>query len=320
MGKKRSGRIYGAADIWNQYSTIILLVAVIFIFSVREDGFFRVENFQSIVRNSTELLVIVMGLSVIMAGGGYDLSIGWQISLLSVLMHHLGNRGVDGAAAILIILITGVFLGLLNGVLVSYFGIIPFVATIATQMIYRGCSYLFSGGSMSNVFPRSIYYMSRTRLAGLRLDIWIAFICALVVCVLFQGTYIGKYIRAIGLSEPNAIRSGIQVRRMKCSTYAIAGLFYAVAAMMLTSSYGYAGSENGIGMEISAIAAACVGGIMGRANRVQVWKLVTGVLIIGIIEKGLPSIGVSAYVQYIFTGIVVVISMILSQSQKKEFA
>lgn len=147
------------------------------------------------------------------------------------------------------------------------------------------------------------------------MQLWIAVVCVCLTSILLHYTYYGKYVRAIGLNEEQAKRTGVPTKKIKCSVYCVAGGFYAIAAMILTSTKGYAGSETGVGVEITAMMAAFIGGILGQSQKIQISKLILGVLIIGIIDNGLPSIGTLKYGQYVFTGIILIISMVMNKKK-----
>lgn len=316
---KNKGNIKIAAGVkkfWEQYSTICILVLVVSIFTIRDQNFLNIANLNKIFNQNVPLLIIVMGLSIIMIGGGIDLSIGYQISLNSVVISMLSVNKVPDGIVIAAALGTGLLCGLMNGILVAYFDIVPFAATIATQIIYLGLSYLISGGRMVANIPKTIRMLVKAEWLGIKIEVWIAVGCFIIVYILFRLLFWGKYIRAINLDEKNAERSGINVRRVKCMTYGLAGVFYALAAMIITATKGYAGSENGVGLEIAAITAAYIGGILGQAENLRLWMLVLGVLIIGIIENGLPIIGIASYAQYVITGIILIVAMILHRKNK----
>lgn len=303
-------------DIWEKYAALVLIVILVILFNIFGSGFWNLKNYEDIVLNNTGMILTVAGLSVVMLGGGVDLSIGYQISMVSVTISLLSVRNLPDGVVIAGALLTGLCCGLLNGVLVGYLEIVPFAATIATQIIFRGCSFVFSQGRMVTNMVESIRVLTRLRFLGIRLDMWLAAMGVLELDIMLHVSFVGKNLRAIGLDENTARRAGIKVKWIKCLSYCIASLFYAVAAMVLTSRKGYAGSEIGVGMEITAIVAAYVGGILTFAQKQRVATLLLGTLVVAVIENGLLKVGVNTYIQYIITGIILIISMTLHKKQK----
>ena len=125
----------------------MLLVA--FGFTVMSHEFLAPDNIRSIVFLNTDLAVVVLGLAFIMAGGGFDLSVGYQISLISALISVMIVAGISPVFIVIAALLTGIGCGLLNGILTAYLNIVPFAATLATQVIFRGISYYISDNRIS---------------------------------------------------------------------------------------------------------------------------------------------------------------------------
>lgn len=303
-------------DIWAKYSTVCLIIILVILFNHFGSGFWTLKNYEDIVLNNTGMIITVVGLSFVMLGGGIDLSIGYQISMISVVISLLSVGRLPDWAVVAGALLAGLCCGLLNGVLVGYLEIVPFAATIATQIIFRGCSFVLSQGRMVSNLAETVRQMTRFRFLGIRVDMYLAMAGFLVLELVLHRSFLGKYLRAIGLNEDASVRARIKVKRIKCLSYCIASLFYAVAAMVLTSRKGYAGSEIGVGMEITAIVAAYVGGVLTLAQKQGVVTLLLGTLVVAVIENGLVKVGMNTYIQYIITGIILIVSMTLHKRQK----
>lgn len=313
---KRYGEKWNIQKIWEQYSSILLAVLLTVIFSFRSEDYLSWGNFEAIVLSHTSLMIVVAGLSFIMISGGIDLSVGYQISMVSVVISMLSMGHYSAGAVIAGALLTGALCGLCNGILVACFDIVSFAATLATQIILRGLSWYLSNGSMVSYMPGAVRQMTRARWLGIRVDIWLMLLCLLVFWIVLRLSFYGKYLRALGLNEEAAGRAGVRVKLIKCSSYCLAGVFYALAAIIMTSRRGYAGSEIGVGMEITGIAAAYIGGILGQAAKPRILTLILGVLIVGMIDNGLPKIGINSQVQYMITGIILIIAMALHKTQR----
>lgn len=299
---------------WNSSVLIMLLVA--FVFTVMSHEFLALDNIRSIVFLNTDLAVVVLGLAFIMAGGGFDLSVGYQISLISALISVMIVAGISPVFIVIAALLTGIGCGLLNGILTAYLNIVPFAATLATQVIFRGISYYISDNRVVTALPKSFRMLAKGSMLGVRFDLWIVVLCFLFTAVVFRFTFIGKYIRAIGLNEEAAWRSGIKVKRIKCLSYSIAGVFYALAAIIMTARKGVAGSNVGPGMEITGIAAAYIGGVLGQPAHPRIWSLILGVLTVAMIENRFSLISINANAQYIVTGVILILSMLFYKRKR----
>lgn len=302
--------------LWERYSTVVEIIVLVAVFSIFGENFATVRNFQQLILGNTGLIIVVLGLGVVMTGGGIDLSIGYQISIVSAVISLLSIARVPDWLVILAALAAGLICGLLNGVLVGYLEILPFAATIASQIIFRGISFVLTDGRMVSYIAESVRRITRVRCLGIRLDVLLVLVGFLVLSLVLHNTFCGKELRAVGLNEEAAARAGVNVKLVKGLSYCTAGLFYAVAAMVLVSRRGYAGSEIGVGMEITAIAAAYIGGILSVAETQRIYMLLFGVLVVAITEKGLGNMGMNPSLQYIMTGVILIISMVINKRKK----
>jgi ribose/xylose/arabinose/galactoside ABC-type transport system permease subunit len=303
-------------NLWGNYSALVIIFVLILFFNFFGVGFQTVENYQMIISKSTVPILVVTGLAFVMVGGGIDFSIGYQISLVAVVISQLSARGVPDWGVILCAMAVGLLCGLLNGILVGYMEIMPFAATIATQVILKGISYVLSNGVMVSNLVGTIRAITRASILQVGVDVWLALLGLLFLWGVLHGTYGGKYLRAVGLNEARAVQAGVQVKRVKCLSYCIASFFYVLAAMVSISRQGYAGSDTGVGMEITAITAAYIGGILTLAEKQNILALVLGALVVTIIENGLSSVGVSSYLQYMITGAILIISMVIHRRKR----
>ena len=306
-----------AKTLFSRYFSIFLVVSLVIAFSVLGDSARTLKDYYNVLLRSTALITAVMGLGFVMTCGGIDLSIGCQVSLVSVVISSMSVAGFPDVLVIAGALGTGVLCGLLNGVLVGYMGIVPFAATIATQVIFRGLSYLLYGGRMVSHMAAAIRNITEVNFLLIRVDLWLVLAVAAFLYLYMHISFSGKHLRAVGLDEAAAKRAGVNVKFVKCMSYCIAGFLYAVAAMILVSRIGYAGSSTGSGMEITAIMAAYVGGGMTMAERPQVLTLLLGSFVVALIENGFSGMGTGIYVQYIMTGVVLIISMTLHKWRRK---
>ena len=312
----KTGQKLNFQMLWEKYSALVLAVVMAIVFSRQSGSFLSAENLKKIIYDNIPLAMSVLGVSEVMIGGGIDFSIGYQISLLSVLISSMSNRHLPAPLLVLGILTASGICGLMNGVMVAYVGVAPFAATIATQIIFRGLSYYLSNGSMSSNISAIVRNMTRTGIFSVRWDLWMAALTIFLFVLVMKFLYVGRSLRAVGLDEESAMRSGIKVNSVKLFSYIMASFFYAMAAMVMTSKRGYAGSTIGEGMEITSIATAYVGGILWQAENPNIINLLLGVFVVGMIDNGLQLTGVNPFLQYIFTGFILLIAMSTHRRRK----
>ncbi|MDO4333996.1 MAG: ABC transporter permease [Eubacteriales bacterium] len=303
--KKWSRREY-----WEKYIVLLLfIIGCAVMLNIRSDLFPTGLNLKQIVLGDTALMIVVLGISYVMIVGGIDLSVGYQISLVSAVIAMLSMRELPDWAVILGALAVGMLCGLLNGILVAFLDIVPFAATIATQIIFRGLSYYISKGRMIANISDTVRAVTKREWLGIRGDLWLALLAIALFVGIMRFSFPGTYMRAVGLAEEAAGRAGIKVKKVKCFAYCLAGLLYATAAVILTSVRGYAGSEIGVGMEITGIAAAYIGGVLSQAKKPSIIRLIFGVLMVGTIESLVPKVEILSYLKYLIMGLLLIVVM-----------
>lgn len=300
---------------------MLVLIALICFFTAFSPSFLTFMNLKNLILQNTHILVIVAGLSFVMVGGGIDLSIGYQISLVSVVMGLLFLADIPPLVTAFIGVLTGICCGAMNGWLVSFMGVLPFAATLVTQIIFRGVSSVTSSGRTFSQIPTPFRAITSGALLGIQIDIWIAVLCIGIVGFIFTYTYYGKHIKGMGENEKALQLAGIYVKRIKLICYMAAGAFYAIAAMILVSKQGIASSSNGPGMEITAIAAVYIGGVASYrggsiGENVKITKLIIGVFIQAVIDNGIQLIGGAYYIQYIIIGGILLFSFVLKREKR----
>lgn len=292
----------------------MLLLALICVFSILSPDFFSWLNFRNLLLQNTHMFIVVAGLAFIMIGGGVDLSIGYQISLVTVVIGLLTNHGISPILACLAGVMTGFLCGLINGWMVAKLKIVPYAATMVSMLLFRGLSYSISDGRSFGNISQWFRTLTREVFCGIHVDLWIALLCMLFAHVVFKYTFWGKQIRAIGENKQATQRSGVDITKVTVWCYVTASSLYAVAAIILISVQGVASPASGVGMEVTAIAAMFIAGVTcstekGITGNVDVEKLVGAVLICGIIENGVQMLGGSQFIKHLLVFAIVLLNM-----------
>ena len=295
---------------------IELLLFIVIIFSSLSPSFLTASNIISLLVENSSVIIMAVGLTFIIVSGGIDLSIGYQISLVSVTVGML----LAGGASILIATIAGITVGLLcgliNSMIIIGLKIPPFAATLATQIIFRSLTNLISGGRAYTQLPNSFLWMTQYTFLKVPNYVYIAIACLLLYGFIVAFTYLGSYISAIGENERAVRRIGINVNLVKTVCYVLGSFFFSIQALIITSKQGLASPSTGTGMEIIGITAVFLGVDSAYRNKSNsfigvMFHLLVGVLIIAVMENGMLIMGWNLYIQYAINGVLLILAIAL---------
>ena len=295
-------------------STQVILLILVAVFTVLNPNFLSPFNLYNFLMQNEYRIVMITGLAIIMLGGEIDLSLGYQISLVGILIGKLLTADVPVPICILIGLAAGCCCGLLNGFLIAGLNLSSVIVTLITQKLFQGISYLLSKGMTYSDFPEPI--MSISGMKGSTMPAG-HIISILFLEGMFCFTILGKNILSMGYDEQVLRQNGIPVGKYKLSAYILGSFFFAVAALLLISRQGLAVSNMGNGLEVDGMFAVCIAGgaslILKNSEvkrRVPISNFYLGILVIAVIENGMQLSGSIQYYQYVITSVVVLYSVI----------
>ncbi|WNM27225.1 ABC transporter permease [Demequina capsici] len=293
--------------IFKKYTMLFVLAGLVLMFSIITPSFFSVLNLNNLIVQNSYIVVVAVGVSFIMMSGSLDLSVGWQMSAIGVLTAKLMTvNDMNPYLAMACGIALGLTFGFINGAVAVVLKIEPLVVTIATALAFSGVSYLISGGAAFNTFPDSFRQITKGVILGMPVDVVLAIIAVAAASFVYNYTYFGRYVKAMG-GNPEATRlAGVQTGRLRILTFVISGLFVAVAAFILISKTGTTNSSVGPGTEITALTAAVLGGISFNSGEGKMWGLVTGVFVLAVISNGMQLAGWNQYIQLIVKGVILV--------------
>lgn len=296
----------------------VVLVVLILFFATQSDRFFQMSNFRNIVNQSSYYIIVGVGIALIMLSGGIDLSVGYQMSLIGVV---LGALMTQADLPILLVLLIGSVLGcamsLLNGLLFAHLGVFPFVITLATQYVFYGISYTLSGSQTYTGFSDGFKIIGQGYLGPIPVPIIIMAVIVIIGSVILNKTYFGRYIYALGSNAEAVKLAGVQGNKIRLAVYALAGLFTAIGTIVYISRTGSASSTMGPGTEFTLISSALLGGIKMGGGGGKMSSMVVGVLILTVIQNGMQMMQMDTYQQYIVKGIVLIIAIWIDTAQTK---
>jgi ribose transport system permease protein len=318
------------ATLLRRYGTLIGFAAILIFFSVSlPDTFMTARNWLNISQQVSMLTVVAAAMTIVMAMGDFDLSVGSMASLAGVIVALLFVHGFPVWAAVVIAVLVGLAGGAINGVLVSLIGILPFIATLATLTVYSGVAFLISGGKtiFGRDIPRAFSDFARDGIPlgtigeqtlSLPYLTILALAAVAVVWVLLEQTTFGRRLYAIGGNREAARLSGVRIRSLRLVAFALTGFGAAVAGLMYASRVASANPTQGSGLMLNAIAAVFLGMTMSEEGEPRVHATLIGVLVLGALDNGLTQLSVDSYVRDILVG-VIIIAAVASSSLWKRF-
>ena len=308
-----------------RYGTLIGFAAVVGYFWINlPDTFITGRNLLNISQQMSMLAVVAFTMTVVMAMGDFDLSVGSMASLAGIVAALVFIAGDPPALAIAAALAAGLLGGLLNGLLVSYVGILPFVATLGAMTVYSGLAFRLSGGktlfgsaipSAFSDFARGGIPLGASGLAMPNLTL-VALVVLLLVWLLLEHTVYGRRLYAIGGNMEAARLAGVRVKPLRLAAFGLTGLGAAGAGLMYASRVASANPAQGAGLMLDAIAAVFVGMTISEEGEPRVLNTLAGVLILGVIGNGLTQMNVDSYVRDMLTGSIIIVAVAASSLSK----
>jgi ribose transport system permease protein len=274
-------------------------------------------NITNIIIQNTYFIIVAVGLSFVMIGGGIDLSVGYQMSLVGVvtamgmMVYHLPVW-----LAVLIGIILGTILGLINGLIVTSIKIFPLIATLATATVFQGLSYIISKANTFRGYPKEFLFLTKAKVLGIPFDVLLVLIVIILVSIIYYETVFGFRLIALGGNEEASRLSGINTRRMKITIYTICGFFTAIATMVMISKANTTNSSFGPGTEFIALTAAIVGGVSFMGGEGNIPSLVAGVFLLAVLGNGMQLAGWGTYAQFIVRGVILLGAVAFDEYQR----
>lgn len=283
------------------------------LFSLLNPGFLSFYNVMSVLAQSSMLIILSLGATVIILSEGIDLSCGALLSFCAVVLAVLLQAGTSLPVAFSVVLILGALAGLLTGVFISYGKLPPFVATFGTFGISQGLALVISQGS-SVVNPSEfLRQIAEKTWLEIPIPVWIAFCAFLGIYFLLYYTRFGRCVFAIGGNEEAANLAGVNTRIYKTLIYILGGALSALASFIMVGRLNSAHPTVAIGMEFDAIASVIIGGTSFEKGDGGLVRTLYGVGVISVLRNGLNLMGIDPFIQVPLVGIVIVLAIVLKR-------
>jgi ribose/xylose/arabinose/galactoside ABC-type transport system permease subunit len=300
-----------------QWGIIIVLVILVLVLGVSSPVFLSGRNIRNILQQVSTLGILSMGMTILMISGGIDLSVGSSISVVAVIVGKLLKAGVPVGIPIVLGLLIGCFIGLINGLLASQTRAHPFILTLGTMTLFQGVAIIITEGYPITDLGDKFEWIGGATVGKIPFIV-ILFFAVMIACFfILKYTRLGRKAYAIGGNEYTTYLAGIRVKIFKTIYYVTCGFLTGLAALVLSSRISSAIPTMGTGFELQSIAAVVIGGTPLTGGRGSVWGTLTGVLLLGIIANGLNLLHVEASWQYVMTGAVIIIAVILHEHRSR---
>ncbi len=308
------------------------LIVIIAVFSFLSPNYFTVSNFLIMASHVAIYGILAIGMLLVILNGGIDLSVG-SILALSGVMAGAMMQGIEIEAmgvilyppvwAVVVLTCTlGALVGAVNGVLIAWFKVPAFVATLGVMYVARGVGLLMTNGlTYNNLSGRpelgntGFDWLGFNRLAGVPISVLVLATLAVLAGLMLSRSAFGRWLYASGGNARAADLSGVPVKRVQITVYTLSGILSAIAGLVLSSQLTSAGPTAGTTYELTAIAAVVIGGAALTGGRGTVRGTMLGAFVIGFLSDGLVIIGVSSYWQTVFTGAVIVLAVLMNSIQ-----
>jgi len=301
-----------------QFGTLIGLLGLVITLWILTPYFLTISNLLNVAQQTSINAIIAVGMTFVIITAGIDLSVGSIVAFSGVVLASALQAAIPLPIAILIGLAVGAFCGLVNGVLITYGRLPPFISTLGMMSVARGAALLYTGGRPISGFSSGFRYLATGEILHIPVPVIIMVLVYIIAHVVLTRTKLGRYAYAIGGNEEAAVLSGVNVKFYKAMVYGLSGMLSGLAAIILTARLNSAQPIAGMMYELDAIAATVIGGTSLMGGEGRIIGTLIGALIMGVLRNGLNLLGVSSFVQQTVIGSVIIIAVLMDMALKKQ--
>jgi ribose/xylose/arabinose/galactoside ABC-type transport system permease subunit len=288
---------------------LLLLGVMIIFFSTQSPYFFTLGNLLSMANQMTEVGLISIAMTVLIISGAIDLSVGSILGLSAMVLGLSYQAGLNIWLSVALALVSGLFCGGVNGLLIARYRMQAIVVTIGTMVMLRGVIYVLSQGRPISGYPDGFYVLGQGTVMGIPLNTLLLVLLFVLAYLLMNRSRFGRYIYALGNNAEGLRYSGINVVSIRLSTFVLSGFLAAMAGVFLVSRLASAEATSGQGIELDVITAVLLGGSSIAGGSGGLGGTVLGLLIIAVLRNGLDMMGVSVLFQNVILGVLILIAV-----------
>lgn len=290
-----------------------IAVILIIVLSLAVPSFMTVNNIINVLEQLTTVGILCLGMTCILIIGGIDLSMPSVLMASATTGALFMANGGNVLIGIIIIFAVGIICGLINGIAVSKAKMIPFIVTLSMQIIAEGYTVMITNSKSVFGLPQTIRILGR-KLGIIPVSIPIFFICAILTHIFLKKMKYGRVLYMIGQNEETAKVSGINTSKYVCATYMLAGIFAAIAGILLAARTNMAGATMvGDTMLMDTISAAVIGGASLNGGKGNIVGSILGALFITLISNFINLMGISYYIGLAIKGLLIVLVIALDR-------
>ncbi len=297
--------------------SLIGLVVLFVVIACLNSSFIDPGNLKNLLRQVSINALISFGMTFVILTGGIDLSVGSILALSSALMGSFIVGGLDPILAIVVACLIGAALGAVNGLVITYGKVAPFIATLATMTIFRGLTLVYTNGNPISGLTENEAFLNFGQ--GYFLELPVPAVMMLIMFgilyFILHKTPLGRKTYAVGGNEKVSFIAGIKINRIKIFAYTVTGMLCGMAGAILTSRLNSAQPTAGTGYELDAIAAVVLGGTSLSGGKGRIVGTLVGALIIGTLNNGLNILNVSSFYQQVVKGIVILLAVLMDRKK-----
>ncbi len=297
---------------------VFVLVAMVMLLSILSPFFFSWNNFLNILNQSAVQLILAIGMTFVICSGGIDLSIGAIMAFSAIIMAMLLKAGISPLGSILTGAGIGFGIGIFHGVIIFTVKINSFIVTLSTMAILRGATILITDGRPIYGFESSFTFWGSANTAVIGMPVVIAGLVAVSGIFLLEKTTFGNYCFFLGTNEKALHRCGVSVGIYKSLIFGISGFCAGLAGFLVTARLNTADPLAGSGYEMDAIAAVILGGTLLQGGKGSIGGTIVACLILNVMRNGLTMLSISSNYQQLLTGLIVLVSVIISEIKSRK--
>jgi ribose/xylose/arabinose/galactoside ABC-type transport system permease subunit len=293
-----------------EYALAAATLVQVAVFASIAPGFLSVANAVNIALSIAIIGILAVGMTAIILTGGIDLSVGSVLALAGVSAAIVATRGAPMIVVVLVALGVGALTGVVNGTLIAYLRVPPFVATLAMLTVARGLAFIIAEGRSIGGMPPWFGSLGRSVILGIPAPVLVMAAVMAAGAFVLSRMVLGRHIYALGGNAEAAWLAGIRVKFVTWTVYTLNGVLAGLGGLVLASRLGAGVPNAGVQYELDVIAAVVVGGTSLSGGRGSIGSTLWGTVFIGVLTNGLNLANVDPYVQKIALGVVIVIAVI----------
>jgi ribose transport system permease protein len=301
---------------FRDYGIVYAFIALFIALSFASGSFLKTQNLSNILDQWSAIGLLACGETLCIIAGVFDLSVGANVSVSGVVACKVANATTP-AIGLVTGALTGLGLGIVNGIVIDRTRINSFIGTLAMSIIYGGLAIIITGGLIQTVLDPSFGKLGQDELFGITYTGWVWILFAIVSGFVLSRTIFGRYIYGVGGNPEAARLSGVRVGFVRGSCFAISGLAAGLAGILLASRTQSAAANLGSGMELTAISAAVVGGTSILGGEGAIWRAVLGTLLLAIIGNGFNLLNIDTTYQQIVQGGLILLAVAFDQLARR---